>query len=108
MCLEVAGGFALELPFEAASLLGRIVQLAERVGDFETTDVELEAFDGVRIVGPLFREWRHLRREIVDERRLDERLLVQPLEDLRRDLSGSPRRLQLDVQLARDGRRGIA
>ena len=99
--LEVAGRLSCELRLEPPALLRRIVELAEGVGHLEAADVQLEALDGVGIVGALLRERRHLRREIVDERRLDERLLVQPLEDLRGDLAGLPRRRDVDAELPR-------
>ena len=49
--LEVAGRAVRELRLEAAPLLGRIVELAEGVGHLEAADVQLEALDGVGIVG---------------------------------------------------------
>ena len=51
----IAGGELGELLLEAAALFNRIVELAEGVGDLEAADVQLEAFDRVRIVGPLLR-----------------------------------------------------
>ena len=90
MRLEVAGGAVRELRLEPAALLGRIVELAEGVGHFEPADVQLEPLDGVRIVRLLLRERRHLGREVVDERRLDELVLVQALEDLGGDLARRP------------------
>ena len=41
----------LELHLEAAALVLRVVRLAERIGDFDAADVELEALDRVRVVG---------------------------------------------------------
>ena len=90
MRLEVAGRAAGDLRLEAAALLGRIVELAEGVGHFEAADVQLEALDGVGIVGLLLRERRHLGRKVVDERRLNQVVLVQPLEDLGRDPARRP------------------
>jgi hypothetical protein len=43
----------LELLLETAALLQRIVQLTERVRHLEAADVQLEALDGVRVVGLL-------------------------------------------------------
>jgi len=55
------------------------------------------------IVRALLREGRHLGGKIVDERRLDQRVLVQALEDLGRDLARAPAGHQLDAELPRDG-----
>ena len=101
---EVAGGPAGDLGLEPAPLLGRIVELAERVGDFEAADVELEALDGLGVVRLLLRERRHFGRKVVDEGRLDEIVLVQPLEDLGRDPPGAPPGVQLESQPREPGR----
>ena len=95
----VAGRAVGELRLEAAPLLRRIVQLAEGIGDLEAADVQLEPLHRVRVVRLLLRERRHLGREVVDEGRLDEVVLVQPLEDLGGDLAGAPPRLHLETEL---------
>ncbi len=105
---EVAGGPAGQLGLEAAALLRRIVELAEGVGHLEAADVELEALDRLGVVGLLLRQGRDLGREVVDERRLHEVVLVQPLEDFGRDPAGAPPGLQLEAQLAGEVGGGLA
>src|SRR5471032_740622 len=106
--LEVAARAVLQLSFEAPALLDRVVELAEGVRDFEAADVQLEALDGVRVVRFLLRQRRHLRREVVDERRLNQPVLAEPLEDLGRDLAGAVSGIHLETELFRDGRDAIA
>ena len=74
-----------ELRLEAAALLHRIGQLAERIRQLEAADIQLEALHRIRIVLALLRQRRDLGREVVDERRLDQRVLPEVLEDIRRD-----------------------
>ena len=45
-----------QLAPEPAALFRGIVQLAERIRDFEATDVQFEAFHRLRIVRLLFRK----------------------------------------------------
>ena len=95
----IAGGALGELRLEAAALLDRIVELAEGVGDFEAADVELEALDRVGIVGALLRQRRHFGRKVVDERRLDQVLFPERLEDRAGDLAGAGALRNLDAEL---------
>ena len=52
----VPAALLFELLFEPAALFDRVVQLAERIGDLETRDVQLEPLHRVGIVGLLLRE----------------------------------------------------
>ena len=81
--------FRGKLLVEAAPLLLRIVQFSEGVGQLHLAGVELEALHRVGIVRPLLRERRDFGRKIVDEGRLDQPVLAQPLEDLGGDLAGA-------------------
>src|SRR5262245_46716845 len=105
MGLEVAARAARQLRLEAAALLGRVVELAERIRDFEPADVQLESFHGVWIIRPLLGQRRDLGRKIVDEGRLDELLFAQAFEDRRGDLAGAARRINRYTELACDRRR---
>src|SRR5436853_69728 len=74
---EIACRAPFELGLEAAALLHWIVQLAERVRNLHPVNVELEALDGVRVVGALLRQRRDLGRKVVDEGRLDELIFAE-------------------------------
>ena len=106
--LEVAAPAVPPLRLEAAPLLDRIVQLAERVRDFEAADVELEPLDRVGIARFLLRERRHLGRKIVHEGRLDQVFLAQGFENVHRDGPGAVARIDLDGEPARQRGRAIA
>src|SRR5262249_16377149 len=102
MRFEVALRATRELRAEAPPLLIRIVELAERVRDLETADVQLETLYRVPVVRLLLRERRHLRRKIVDERRLNQALLAHPPEDPHRDLAGAEPGLDLHADRTGD------
>ena len=90
-----------DLLLEAAGLLVGVIQLGERVRHFHAADVQLEALHETRIVRALLRERRDLGREIRDERRLDQVLLDDRLEQRGDLLSFAVReivsQLRLDV-----------
>ncbi len=106
--LEVASGAVRQLRLEPPPLLVRIVQLAEGVRHLETADVELEPLHGIRVVGLLFRQRRDLGRKVIDEGRLNQLVLAQPLEDLRRDLPGAAARVNLEPELPCKSSRRLA
>src|SRR5262249_28453496 len=95
---EIARGARRQLRLEPPALLGRIVELAEGIRNLEAANIELEPLDGVWIVWLLLRERRDLGWKVVDERRLNQGVLVQALEHLGRDRAGAPARLNIDVQ----------
>src|SRR5436309_11476763 len=99
--LEVAAPAVPPLRLEAAPLLDRIVQLAERVRDFEAADVELEPLDRVGIARFLLRGRRHLGRKIVHEGRLDQVFFAQGFENVHGDGPGAVARIDLHGELAR-------
>src|SRR3954452_8350834 len=101
--IGVAAALFFELLLESAPLFERIVQLAEGVRDFEAGDVQLEAFDRLWVVRLLLRERRYLGREVVDERRLDERRFAERFEDLHRQLARAAPRCDRDVEACSDG-----
>src|SRR5262245_19418990 len=104
---EIAALAVLRLRFEAAALLQRVVQLAEGVGDLEAGDIEVEALHRVRIAGLLLRQRRYLGRKVVDESRLNQLILAEPLEHFGGDLASAVARFDLDVQLSRHGGHGV-
>src|SRR6267142_2790543 len=57
---DVASGAVLQLGLEPATLLRRIVQLAEGIRHLDAVDIQLEPLDRVGVVGPLLRQRRHL------------------------------------------------
>src|SRR6266487_1602124 len=106
--LEVAAPAIPPLRLEAAPLLDRIVQLAERVRDFEAADVELEPLDRVGIARLLLRERRHLGWKLVHEGRLDQVFLAQGFENVHGHGPGAVARIDLDGELARQRGGAIA
>ena len=103
----IARGPFGQLRLEAAALLGRIVQLAERVRHLESADVQLEPLDRVGIVLPLLGQRRDFGRKVVDERRLDELVLPQVLEDLGRDLPGTAPSARCNAEPFGEGPRAV-
>ncbi len=75
MRLFIAVRAHLQLRLEAAALLLRIVQLGEGVADFHARGVDLETFDEGGVVGFVLRERRHFDRVVVDDGRLQQRVL---------------------------------
>src|SRR5215813_685202 len=83
MSFFVAAFAFRELLLEAATLLFRIVQLAEGVADLQSADKNLEALDPVRLVLFVLRERRDRDREVIQDRGLPEMLLGDSLKHVR-------------------------
>ena len=71
------------LGFEAAALVGGVVELGEGVADFEAADVELEALDPVGLVGLDSSRGGDGEGEVVDDGGLDEMGFGEELEESR-------------------------
>ena len=78
----------LELLFEAAALLLRVVQFGKRVRDLHAAGIDLEALHKLRFVGLVLRERRDLDREVVDDRRLEQVRLGMLLEQVHQRRAG--------------------
>src|SRR5438132_5594258 len=82
MRLLIARGASPRLVFEPASLVIGIVQLRERVSDFLSGEEELEPVGQPRVAGAPACERRHFDRVSEHERRLDQRVPYELLEQL--------------------------
>src|SRR5262245_29891297 len=72
MSLLVSEFSNLELLLKPCPLLGWVVQFRIPIRNLHARNVELEALDGFRIIGPGLCEWRNLGGIVVDECRLDQ------------------------------------
>ena len=95
----VARALARHLLAEARSLVVRVVQLGEAVGELAATHEELEAVGDERIGVVAARERRHLGRVGADERGLHQARLGRLLEDLDLQLAGTVAHAGLDAEL---------
>src|SRR5437763_6912064 len=97
MCFLIAGCASPGLVFEPASLVIGIVELREGIGDLLSGEEELEAVGQPRVAGSPASERRDFDRVSEHERRLDQRVLNQLLEQLGDEPAPTQPGLGLDV-----------
>ena len=102
--LLVAARLRRHLRREALALVDGVDQLGERVGQLAPGDDELEALGQLRLARLLARQRRGLERVLGHERRLDERVLDELLEQLGDQLARAPRVLVRHRVLSRTAR----
>src|SRR5690625_5173155 len=87
---------------EPFTLNDRIIELAVCRSQLHAIDDEIECFDKPGLTAVRFRKWAHTLRIVAYERRLNQRVLDELLEQLEHDLSGAPAVLELDVAVGSD------
>ncbi len=102
--LVVAAGLRLHLGCEPLFLIDRVIELVERVRVLMAADEEFEAIGELGIVGKLLRKGRDLERMLGHERRLNELVFDEGLEDLGNELALAPRCFDRSAPAPRDGR----